>query len=304
MKPILLASLVLAAALGLAAQTPKAPPPGKAPHPSAGSQPSVTSPIQKNIEAFLRHLYAWGPSFHIKVGPLTDAPVAGFYQVNVQVTMGDQSDSTLVYITRDGRYLLRGEIQDMSVDPLAAVRSQIRVADSPGKGPANARVVLAEYADFQCPTCRQLYKVLREIEPNYPQVRIIFKDFPLSQIHPWAMTAALAGRCAYQLNHEAFWKVHDATFESQEVISPENAYQKMVEFAAQAGLDASAFRACMASPQTSQAITQSLKEGQALKIANTPTVFVNGRRLIGADRTLLEQYIQYELAASARASTK
>ena len=304
MKPVLLASIVLAAALGLRAQAPKVPPPGKAPHPSGVTQPSVASPIQKNLEAYLRNLYAWGPSFHVKVGPLMEAPVAGFYEVNVQVTMGDQSDSTVVYVTRDGRYLLRGEIQDMSVDPLAAVRSQIHLADSPGKGPANARVVLAEYADFQCPTCGQLYKVLREIEPHYPQVRIIFKDFPLSQIHPWAMTAALAGRCAYQQNHEAFWKVHDAIFESQEVISAGNAYEKMVNFAAQAGLDASTFRACMASPQTGQAITQSVKEGQALKIANTPTVFVNGRRLIGADRTLLEQYIQYELAASAPGNRK
>ncbi|MBI3670037.1 MAG: thioredoxin domain-containing protein [Acidobacteria bacterium] len=304
MKPILFTGLVLALAVGLAAQTPEAPPPAKSPRPPVATQPATATPIQKNVETYLRKIYAWGPSFRVQVGPLAEAPVSGFYEVSVLVTKGDQSDSAVVYVSKDGRYLFRGEIQDMSVDPLAAVRSQIRLADSPAKGPVNARVVLVEYGDFQCPTCRQLYKVLREIEPNYPQLRVVFKDFPLTQIHPWAMTAALAGRCAYQHNHEAFWKVHDAIFDSQEVISPGNAYQKMLDFAAQAGLDASAFRACLASPQTGQAITQSIKEGQALKIANTPTVFVNGRRLIGADRELLEQYIQYELGAAPTALKK
>jgi len=69
----------------------------------------------------------------------------------------------------------------------------------------------------------------------------------------------------------------------------------MLDFATQAGLDLDAFRACEASPQAAAEVEASVKEGQALQIANTPTVFVNGRRLMGADRALLEQYIQYEL---------
>ena len=127
-------------------------------------------------------------------------------------------------------------------------------------------------------------------------MRIVFKDFPLVQIHPWAMTAALAGRCAYQQNHEAFWKLYDSIFDNQEVISPENAWQKMLDFAEQAGLDIGTLRTCMSNPRPTQLVMETLKEGQSLKIANTPTVFVNGRRLIGADRTLLEQFINYELA--------
>lgn len=302
MKRLLLVMLLTAAAANVAAQTRQTTSPAKLPKLQAARDPSAAAPIQKKLETFLRKLYAWGPSFRVKIGVLRDAPAPGFYEVPVEVTMGEQSDSATFFVSKDGRYLLRGDIQDMSTDPLAAVRSQIHLADSPSKGPADARVVVVEYADFQCPTCGQLHKVLHEIEPQYPQVRFVYKDFPLTHIHPWAMTAAIAGRCAYRQNPETFWKLHDSIYDKQEVISAENAWQKMLDFAGEAGLDTTAFRACTAGPEATQAVQQSIKEAQALKVANTPTVFVNGRRIIGADRGVLEQYIQYELGSLAPTS--
>lgn len=275
---------------------------------SQKSSPAVGPPnaaaIQKNIENFLRKLYAWGPAFRIKVGPLRDSPVAGLYEATFEVAKGEQSDTALVYVSKDGRFLFRGDVQELTADPLSALRSKIRLADSPSKGPANAQVVVVGFSDFQCPTCRQLYRILREVEPKYPQARFVFKDFPLTHIHPWAMTAALAGRCAYQQNHEAFWKLHDSIFENQEVISAENVWQKMLDLAAQAGLDADTLRSCMADPQVAERVQQGIKEALELKVANTPTVFVNGRRIIGADPELLEQYLQYELESSSGPSNK
>ncbi len=122
--------------------------------------------------------------------------------------------------------MLRGDLQDMSADPLAAARSLIHLANNPSKSPTDARVTVVEYSDFQCPSCRQLHQTLRTIVPAYPQVRFVFKDFPLVQIHPWAMTAAIAGRCAYQESPEAFWKLHDTVFDNQDAISPDSAWQK------------------------------------------------------------------------------
>lgn len=264
----------------------------------APAQPA--SDLQKKVEAYLRHVFAWGPTFRVKFGPLKDSPISGLYEFTVDVSMGDQSDSGIFYVTKDGRFLFRGDIQDMNVDQLAAVRSQINLSNSPSKGPANAVVTLVEYADFQCPSCRELHNVLREIEPQYPQIRIVFKDFPLTQLHPWAMTAATAARCAYQQNHAAFWKLYDAIYDSQDLITPENAWQKMLDLAGQAGLNVPALKTCMSDPATGELINESLKEGLQLKIANTPTVFVNGRRLIGSDRSALEQFIQYELSLRPR----
>jgi protein-disulfide isomerase len=159
-----------------------------------------------------------------------------------------------------------------------------------------ASVTLVEFSDFECPVCRSLHDVLRGMLPNYPQVRVVFKDFPLESLHPWARTAALAGRCAYQQDPKAFWKVYDAIYDQQEVISAANAWTKMADFAAAAGVNPDTFKACMASPDAGAAIDASRTNGQQLDVASTPTVFVNGRRLVGADPRLLEQYIKYELA--------
>jgi len=267
--------------------------------PSKSPAPTDSTAIGKKVESHLRKLYAWGPSFKLTVGPLQPAPVAGFYHVDVQVALGDQSDTLTVYVSRDARFLFRGDLDDMSADPFAAARAKIRLAGNPSKGPANAAVTVVEFSDFQCPTCRQLHNLLREVAPNYPQVRFVFKDFPLTQIHPWAMTAALAARCVYQQSPDAFWTVHDGIYDNQDAITPQNARSRLLDLAQQAGVTTEAVRACMSTPAAAQAVQANLAEGQALKVANTPTVFINGRRLIGANRDLLLQYIQYELSTAA-----
>ena len=133
---------------------------------------------------------------------------------------------------------------------------------------------------------------LRTLLPKYPQVRVVYRDFPLVEIHPWAMTAAIAGRCAYWQNHEGFWKFHDEVFDQQDLISAANVWQKMQDIAADAGLDPSALKTCMADPKAQSAVEKSVQEGARLNITNTPTVFINGRREVGTP-SVLEQYIQY-----------
>jgi protein-disulfide isomerase len=255
--------------------------------------------VQQKVEGYLRHLYAWGPSFKLSFGPLKETPIPGIYQVTVQVTAEGQTDSATFYVTKDGRYLMRTELEDLSSDPLAEVRKKITLEGYPSKGPADARVVLVEYADYECPSCKQLDTILRALLPNFPQVRLVFKDFPLTQIHPWAATAANAGRCAYKQNPTTYWKFHDLVFDNQETISPENVWERLQDYATQSGLDSGGLRACMADPQTQAEVNKSMAEGEALHVANTPTIFVNGRRIIGPDGAMLEQYIRYDLPAPA-----
>jgi protein-disulfide isomerase len=256
------------------------------------SQPEILA----NVEKYLRNLFAWGPDFQVKVGPLAESPAPEFYDVPVQVTYKHRTDSGTVYVTKDGKFVFRGEIHDINSDPFAAVRAKINLNSSPSTGPSNAAVTLVEYSDYQCPHCRELYRTLKEIEPRYPQVRFVFKDFPLTQIHPWAMTAAIGARCAYQQSPDAFFTVQSAIFESQDLLSAENAWDKILEFAARAGVPADSYRACMASPETKAAVEADLAEGQALKISSTPTLFVNGRETVGGEKDTLEQLIDYELA--------
>jgi protein-disulfide isomerase len=262
--------------------------------PTSAAQPNAA--IQQRIEAYLRNMYAWGPNFKLKFEPLKDTPVPNLYEVKVEVSADGQGDTATFYVTKDGHFLIRAELEDITTDPAAKIRKEIITTGYPSKGPADAKIVLVEYADYECPSCRQLDQILRAILPTQPEVRLIYKDFPLIQIHPWAMTAAEAGRCAYQQNPTAFWKFHDLLFDNQSIISPENAYQKMQDYATQSGLDANVLKSCMADPQTKSEVNKSMAEGESLHITNTPTIFVNGRRLIGPDAATLKQFIEYDLS--------
>jgi protein-disulfide isomerase len=275
---------------------------------SAGQQPATTaaaapaispsgqSTAQKSVETFLRHYYALGPEITITVGTPKEIGTSGLMETPVDVKTPEGSEKVNMFLTKDGRYLIRGEVSDLTSDPLAEARSKIITANSPALGNPNAPITLVEYSDFQCPVCRSLHDALRGLLPNYPQVKVVFKDFPLETLHPWARTAALAGRCAYQQDSKAFWKLYDLIYDNQELISAANAYDKMLDFAGQAGVNQGTFKACLSSPEAAQAIDASVANGNLLEVHSTPTVFVNGRRIVGADPHAVQQYIEYEIA--------
>jgi protein-disulfide isomerase len=214
----------------------------------------------------------------------------------VSVKIGDSNEDGKFYVSKDGKFLVRGDVLELAKDPLAANRAVLDLKDAPATGDPKATVTVVEFSDFECPICRSLHDVMRGIMQNYPQVRVVFKDYPIEVLHPWARTAAIAGRCAYSQNPAAFWKMYDLIYDNQDIISAENAWMKVSEFAGQVGLNADTFRACMASPEAGAAVDASRVNGQKLDVNSTPTIFVNGRRVVGADGRTIEQYIQYEIA--------
>jgi protein-disulfide isomerase len=249
----------------------------------------------KHTEAFVRDLFAWGPDFKVNMGPLAPSPSPDFYLVPLQVTVSGQTDAGTVYVSKDGKTFLRGEMFDMTANPFADNLAKLHIDGNPSQGPSDAKVTIIEFSDFECPHCREFSQTLRSIEPQYPQIRVVFKDFPLTQVHPWAETAAIAARCAYMQKPDAFWTFQAQIFDNQDLISTENVWDKLTSFAAQDGLDADAFKTCMSSPEAKQAVEANHREGEALNINSTPTVFVNGRPLVGGDKATLDQYIKYQL---------
>lgn len=251
----------------------------------------------KHAEAFVRDLFAWGPGFKVSIGPLAPSPSPDFYLAPIHVTVNGQTDTGSVYISKDGKTFLRGEMFDMAKNPFVDNLAKLHVDDNPSEGPSNAKVTVVEFSDFECPHCREFSQILREVEPQYPQVRFVFKDFPLTQIHPWAETAAIAARCAFIQQPKAFWTFQAQIFDNQDLISAENVWEKVVAFAAQDNLDADAFKTCMSSPEAKAAVDGNHRDGEALSVNSTPTLFVNGRPIFGGDKSTLEQYLRYELSA-------
>jgi protein-disulfide isomerase len=262
----------------------------------ASAQQPVSPETQKNIEAFLRNYFALGPDIKITVGTPKEIGNSGLSEVAIDVKSPEGSDTVKMYLTKDGRYLLRGELNDLTSDPLAENIAKFKLSNAPVLGDPKATITIVEYSDFECPVCRSLHDVLRGLLPKYPQVKVVFKDFPLEALHPWARTAALAGRCAYQQDPKAFWKLYDLIYDNQDIISASNAWDKMLDYAGRSGLNADTFKSCMSGPQASAEVDASITNGKELEVRSTPTVFVNGRRINGADPHALQQYIEYELA--------
>ena len=266
----------------------------------ASAQPAAPAPapstVQKSVEAFLRHAFALGPEVQITVGAPTEVGNSGLLETKIEVKTDQGSDNVKMYITKDGKYLLRGELSDLSKDPMAENVSKMKLDGAPVLGDPKATVTIVEFADFECPVCRNLHDAMRGILPNYPQVKLIFKDFPIDQVHPWARTAALAGRCSYQQDPKAFWKFYDFVYDQQDLISASNVYDKVLYFDGQNNINNDCLKACLAATQAASEVDASVANANLLEVRSTPTLFVNGRRVVGADPHTIQQYIDYELA--------
>jgi protein-disulfide isomerase len=284
--------------LSAAAQTKPAQTKSAPPTPSAAASAALPNdaPLFAKVEAYLRVLFAWGPDYQLKLGPATQSEISGLYKISVQVMHQGHPENGTVYVTKDGRYMFRGEIRDLAADPFAENRAKLNLSDSPSIGPADAKVTVVEFSDFECPHCQEMYSILKVVEPEFPQVRFVYKNFPLPEIHPWAMTAAIAARCAFESSPAAFWKVHNQLFDNQDIITADNAWDEVTDFATAAGLSADALHTCMAAPEPKAKVEADLAEGKTLGVESTPTLFINGRPMIGGDQQTLEQTIRFELA--------
>ena len=160
-----------------------------------------------------------------------------------------------------------------------SVEESLEVSDDEWiKGSATARATLVEYSDFQCPACGAYYPVVKSLLEEYPDdLRVVYRHFPLTSIHPSALPAALATEAAGKQG--GFWEMHDMLFEKQEEWSGGGAREKFVEYAEEIGLDTAKFEEAMDLPETKEAVSKDMITGNSLKIRGTPTFFLNGQKL-------------------------
>jgi protein-disulfide isomerase len=148
------------------------------------------------------------------------------------------------------------------------------VGASPVKGSATAKVVIVEFADFQCPFCAQSAKLVDDVLRQYPNdVKLVFKQFPLTQIHPLAMHAAKASLAAHKQGK--FWPFHDVLFANSRALQPQN----VKKYAAESGLDLARFEEDIASPAIARQIDEEMRLAREADVRATPTLFVNGKRV-------------------------
>ena len=268
--------------------------------PSAPATSTENQQLLSKVESYLRNLFGWGPEYKINLGPVTPAEIPGLMKIPVSVDHAGQNEKGTVYTTKDAHFMFRGEIRDMTKNPFADNLAKITTADSPSTGPAGAKLTVVEFSDFECPHCQEAFNILKQIEPEFPQVRWVFKNFPLEQLHPWAMSAALAGRCVYKSSNAAFLKFQDSVFTNQSAITPDNAWDMLTGYAVAAGASADALHSCMTDPAAKSSVEADIAEGKSLQVESTPTFFINGRPFQPSDKASFEQILRFALSRQSR----
>jgi protein-disulfide isomerase len=236
------------------------------------------------LEAYFRHLLMWSPHVEVTVGDPSPAPIAGFYRVTIHGKLGEQSRDETFYVSADSKTVIRGQILDTTKNPFQADIDLLKTDNQPFLGTPGAPVTVVEFADFQCPYCKQESGVIRkDLMDAFPgQIQLYFMDYPLAPIHPFARGAAVLGRCIYAQNNGSFWKYHDWIFAHQSEITPDNLKEKGLEYAkSDPDLDTAKLAACAVAPEPRTEVDRTVAIGDALRITATPTFFINGRRMVG-----------------------
>jgi len=220
------------------------------------------------------------------VTELKKSSIDGLDEGTLELSRGQQSQKMQFLISNDGRWFLRADPVDLTVDPIEEVLKKIKVGpNDPSRGPKDAKVTIVEFSDFQCPFCARAEQILEgDVLKAYgDKVLFVYKQFPLKQIHPWAEPASLIGMCVFkQGGNDQYWKYHEALFKAQKDIKPDTAADQLVKIAQEAGADPAKVKSCFDAKETQAMVDTTLAEAEALDVNSTPTFFVNGHKLSGA----------------------
>jgi len=256
------------------------------------AQDTPSSPkIDRRIEVQVRSQLNVPPDWQISVGARNKSDIAGFD--NVPITFSSIADparkQTLEFlISKDGNTLARLSKWDISKDPTASISTSSR----PVRGNPEAKVTIINFDDLECPFCARMHAQLfpDTLDHYKGLIKVVYKDYPLIEIHPWALRASVDANCIALQNPTAYWNYVDYLHTHGEDITgpqrdPAKSAAMLDKLARDEGqrskLDAPKLDACL-TKQDDSIVRASMKEGEALGIDGTPTLFINGERLTGA----------------------
>jgi len=239
-----------------------------------------------NTEALVRYYRKKAnipPGQQVSVGEVKDSAIPGLKEGTLQVGTPPQSRNVPFTMSADGRFVIFAAAEDVTVDPAKAVMAKIDLKGQPFRGPADAKVTIVEYSDFQCPFCARAYATVEDqvLKEYGDKVKFYFKHFPLG-FHPWAEPASIAVECAARQNADAYWKLYDWYFKNQSQVNPQNVKEKAWSVLEPLGLDKAKFDACFDNKETQAEVKAEMAEGQSIGVSGTPSFVINGRLLVGA----------------------
>lgn len=252
------------------------------------SAPSGTATVNRHIEVMVRSQYNVPQDYTVTIGDRKPSQFAGYDSLPVTLGKGDRKTVVEFLISADGNTLARLEKFDLQKDPVF----NIDVTGRPIRGNPAAKVTVINFDDLECPYCGRMHETLfpAALDRYKDKVRFIYKDDPLTELHPWAMHAAVAANCLAAQSGEVYWTYVDYLHaHGQEITGPDRdltksaaALDRVARQEATIGkLDSAKLDACLAKKDET-AIHASESEASALHIEGTPALFVNGERIDGA----------------------
>lgn len=244
---------------------------------------SADAPTKEQVNAFLQASWGYDPNRVYQVQRIAKTAVPGIASVVVAVgEKGNKQTGALQFFTLpDGKHIITGgEILPFSEHPYAENRATlIKRATGPSKGDAGKDLELVEFADFQCPHCKEAQATMDKLATDFPKAHIVYENFPLVKIHPQAFRAAAYGVCAAKLGGDkAFFDYASAVFEGQAgLATDEGATLTLNSAVTKAGQAPDKVEACSKTPETKAAIDASVKLAEDLSVSQTPWLFINGR---------------------------
>ncbi len=255
------------------------------------SAQSVNPDTSQRIERQVRAYYSVPASVKISIGALKPSEFPNYDALTISMQGEDKKRDYDFLLSRDGKTLIRMTKLDLSKDPYAAVMAKIDVNGRPTRGNKNAKVVVVDYDDFQCPFCSRMHQTLFPtlLQEYGDRVLFIYKDFPLAEIHPWAVHAAVNANCLSALSNDAYWDFADYIHANPSEVNAEkgtgaqfSALDHIAHLQGQKhSVDAAKLQSCIAA-QNQDAVKASVHEGENLGVSATPTMFVNGQQIDGA----------------------
>jgi protein-disulfide isomerase len=257
----------------------------------------------QQLTVFLQKHYRLPNTQNITLGTPTRTPFGRLVSRTVTVTdpHGNAFRAGTIFEQPGVNDVIVGEVLDLGTDPWGRISlNSMHLNDRPTLGPANAPVTIVEFADFECPHCAHAMGVVETaVESKYPgKVRLVFKNFPL-QGHQWAHAAAVAAQCVYLQNPGTFWDFAREIYRDQAFITPDNLADRINDFAKRNQLDPEALHACEMGQSADQRVTQDIEDGEKAKVMSTPTLFINGIPVLGAEPEVLDSVINAELKKQA-----
>jgi|SRR5579863_482519 len=258
---------------------------------SNSSDAARKADLARAIERQVRSYYSIPPDVKIQVGaivPSTDWP--GYDTVPVTIDGGDSKKDYKFLVSQDRKTMLRMVKFDLTKDPFTALMSKIDLNGRPVRGAKSSKVVVVNFDDLQCPFCSRMHQTMfPEILKEYgDRVTFVYKDYPLTEIHPWAMHAAVDANCLAAQNGDAYWDFADYIHAHEDEVKGEKtpgarlaALDRLtLDQGQKHSLDKTKLEACVKA-QDETAVKASVKEGDEVGVSATPTLFVNGEKVDG-----------------------